>query len=874
MREKKRSLPYFLTAFATLFIGVVVLFAMAFYLIFTKSSQDTDRIAESEKIVERTLKTVGNKMDEKEKIFKKLIREDAISIPYFLQIQLTGTEYLFSAKSDRAFLKDLRDSLDVKDLPGEVGRDLNEQSRIYTLYSFAQEAGYKTPAINLIDKDAHTFFVSAEGDLTEDGYALGIREIKGHVTTDDVNYKGTLFVNEIVRYGFFSKSEDSVFSLFWDTRYEKAGEYGVHVLIRSADGRGKVITDEKAIIPELVPLENQSVQTDSLAKDKDRNWYILDAMDKNAYINLVGLSGDLSATLYDRFGNRIGKNDIPGTAEEILRGKRQDTLLPHENEGENVFYAKIERVPEESEAQEITYTLVQSKETAKGPDGEYLSIQKSDNQSATEVAADEAQNTGDGDSGSEEIYLCRNQNGEEKEYSASQLSFLPLNGYLQALSLKTGEDSGELTFFPLFSADDRDYAYVSKTDLSDIFISLVPMEGYASEIRYYVTGAAGEVWVPEKDLQDKSSPETAGDESRENNETDMQLPLFTSENEIRITLTDIDGEQSLYRIFFLSGMRDTGFEKEMMEPFPESYHNGLWLVHNLRPSWRFEPLETNLLWNDVMAAQDKDSFSLANRNSHPQWTKEESPLYDGDAWYAAKTHVVEYFLDPRNFLKPDNIFQFEKLIYDTSLHSKEGVLAVARKTFLVEDEIGYVDMLMNAGEQAGISPYFLTSRLIQEMGSQGQSLLAQGALPGYEGYYNFYNIGSTPDPTVENGALINGAKFAMWGSDPDKKEITPEEAALLLPWDSREKAITGGAKWIAERYIAVGQDTLYLQKFDVVENEDGLYHHQYAQNISMAYSEGKRYYQAYEAVNLLDSPFVFKIPIYIDMPERFGQWPA
>ena len=60
------------------------------------------------------------------------------------------------------------------------------------------------------------------------------------------------------------------------------------------------------------------------------------------------------------------------------------------------------------------------------------------------------------------------------------------------------------------------------------------------------------------------------------------------------------------------------------------------------------------------------------------------------------------------------------------------------------------------------------------------------------GYYNFYNIGSTPDPDIENGALINGARYSM-GRDPEDQEITEEESALLLPWDSVENAITGGA---------------------------------------------------------------------------------
>ena len=113
----------------------------------------------------------------------------------------------------------------------------------------------------------------------------------------------------------------------------------------------------------------------------------------------------------------------------------------------------------------------------------------------------------------------------------------------------------------------------------------------------------------------------------------------------------------------------------------------------------------------------------------------------------------------------------------------------------------------------------------------------------------------------------------MWGKDPDGQTITEEERELMLPWDSVDKAITGGALWIASRYTSAGQDTLYFQKFDVVDNEDGLYEHQYAQNISMAYTEGHRYFDSYASIGMLDQSFVFVIPVYSNMPVDYGYLP-
>ena len=113
----------------------------------------------------------------------------------------------------------------------------------------------------------------------------------------------------------------------------------------------------------------------------------------------------------------------------------------------------------------------------------------------------------------------------------------------------------------------------------------------------------------------------------------------------------------------------------------------------------------------------------------------------------------------------------------------------------------------------------------------------------------------------------------MWGKDPDGQEITDTEAALLLPWDSIDKAITGGALWIASGYIDKGQDTLYFQKFDVINDGSELYVHQYAQNIMMAYSESVRYYNSYKNIGMLDQGFEFMIPVYSNMPEEYGYLP-
>ena len=81
-------------------------------------------------------------------------------------------------------------------------------------------------------------------------------------------------------------------------------------------------------------------------------------------------------------------------------------------------------------------------------------------------------------------------------------------------------------------------------------------------------------------------------------------------------------------------------------------------------------------------------------------------------------------------------------------------------------------------------------------------------------------------------------------------------------WNTRYAALEGGAKILAKNYIGVGQDTLYFQKFNVV-NQKNLYSHQYMANLAAAYNEGRKLGQGYADKQ---QAFVFRIPVYSGMP--------
>ena len=66
-------------------------------------------------------------------------------------------------------------------------------------------------------------------------------------------------------------------------------------------------------------------------------------------------------------------------------------------------------------------------------------------------------------------------------------------------------------------------------------------------------------------------------------------------------------------------------------------------------------------------------------------------------------------------------------------------------------------------------------------------------------------------------------------------------------WNSPYKAIIGGASFLGSNYIGVGQDTLYLQKWDLVGPNYA--NHQYMQNIQAPSTESIKTYNGYKNIN-------------------------
>ncbi len=299
---------------------------------------------------------------------------------------------------------------------------------------------------------------------------------------------------------------------------------------------------------------------------------------------------------------------------------------------------------------------------------------------------------------------------------------------------------------------------------------------------------------------------------------------------------------------------DSSFE-ESVKSFPDSYKPFLRRLHAIHPNWNFKPDFTNLdFYASISAESQKYQSAISYLYPSLFYRDKDNPngiIVDGKSWYAPCFDAVAYYLDPRNFLTEKNIFMFESLIYNANQDALvNGILkgSFMDSTFT---EDGYTKTYSNAfieaAKESGVSSTHLASRALQEMGYK-MSSAASGTVPGYEGYYNFYNIGAY---SGENNYILGLQRAVKEG------------------WNTRQKAITGGAKFISSNYVNNGKDTLYFQKFNVSSSrKTAPYTYEYMTNIMAPSSESVSIYNSYLNKGRLNDAFSFKIPVYNSMTKN------
>lgn len=302
----------------------------------------------------------------------------------------------------------------------------------------------------------------------------------------------------------------------------------------------------------------------------------------------------------------------------------------------------------------------------------------------------------------------------------------------------------------------------------------------------------------------------------------------------------------------------TQYIKSGISAFPESYQKKLAYLKYLHPNWQFKAYYTGIDWSELTSSSAENQC-LKNTVSKENFLDPSALCICGRSgdvgYYCASAKMVNYYLDPRNFMGEAMIFQFLDLANGSGV-TRDVVVSATQGTYLSR----YVDDIMSAAQEAQINPLHIVATIFQELGREGTPRAISGTVPGYEGLYNFYNYGATDG----NGAVERGLAMAR-----------------ECGWTSPRYALIDGAKKVlANKYISVGQTTKYFYKFDVVGNEiltesagkktyalKYFYGHQYMTNLRDPASQAGALYDIYADSQILDENLTFTIPIYNNMPD-------
>jgi len=280
------------------------------------------------------------------------------------------------------------------------------------------------------------------------------------------------------------------------------------------------------------------------------------------------------------------------------------------------------------------------------------------------------------------------------------------------------------------------------------------------------------------------------------------------------------------------------------------------------PNWKFKILYTDILWNDAIAneyvghgASPRNLVPANNVSYGGQWICSvcgAGKTYDSGNWYCASEAAIAYMIDARNSLNSSDIFQFMELSYSEC--NVQSLKTMVANSFISSDSC--VNAILQAAQTHNVNPYYIVARIFQEQGRDGSTLSkGQGYNGQYVGVYNVFNIGANGNG--KETVILNGLKKAQDNG-----------------WTTLESSIIGGTQIIAKSYISRGQNTLYLQKFDVDNSDGNLYWHQYMQNILAAQKEGETLRKTFANMGSLDGEYTFIIPVFKNMPKTAAPRPS
>ncbi len=298
--------------------------------------------------------------------------------------------------------------------------------------------------------------------------------------------------------------------------------------------------------------------------------------------------------------------------------------------------------------------------------------------------------------------------------------------------------------------------------------------------------------------------------------------------------------------------------EDQLAKFPLSYHSYLKAIHSVYPNYSFIPDYLSISFDDAVYQETLSHRKLVELSTDGNsWRSCNPSVFHGTywdtfcgGWTDAAIDVIEYYMDPRNFLTTDKMYIFAKQTFSNT-ESADLVKKIVASTFLAgsyNDITGthtYVDTIMQAAKDSGVSAYVIAAIIVQEQGATAGSLCN-----GSSGYYNFFNDGASGGSSAE--VINNGINFAKNNG-----------------WNTVYKSILGGANIYKTGYIANNQDTYFYKDFNLINMN---FNHQYAQSV---YDQiGNAYFLRKAISGDTKGQVTLRIPVYTTMPKDVCPCPA
>lgn len=207
-------------------------------------------------------------------------------------------------------------------------------------------------------------------------------------------------------------------------------------------------------------------------------------------------------------------------------------------------------------------------------------------------------------------------------------------------------------------------------------------------------------------------------------------------------------------------------------------------------------------------------------------------------WYNAKRADVEKYVNPANFdINSTQSLQFLLLSKSSNVYENELNLILKGKGILDNEGSSFAQ----ASSKYQINEVYLISHALLETGN-GTSELANGIIVDTvngqkvtpKKVYNMYGVGA-----FDNCAVRCGSEYAYQQG-----------------WDTPEKAIIGGAAFVAEEYIHNNKDTLYKMRWNPANPGTS----QYATDIGWAYKQVNNMSKLYGMIN--NYTLYYDVPVF------------